>query len=58
MTRLLCEEDKSLSDSSHLEEESMEIMEDKSLILDEKLEKAIYSITKVLLHYSSRKDSI
>ncbi|GFW98831.1 uncharacterized protein TNCV_2837921 [Trichonephila clavipes] len=54
-TRLLCEEEKLIFNSSHLEEESMEILKEKPLMLDEKLEKAIYSKTKVL--YCSTKKS-
>ncbi|GBN79453.1 hypothetical protein AVEN_124741-1 [Araneus ventricosus] len=48
MTRLFCEEDESLSNSSHSGEESTENLEEKSLTLYEKLEKAIHSKTKVL----------
>ncbi|GFW67606.1 uncharacterized protein TNCV_3392771 [Trichonephila clavipes] len=47
-TKLFCEEEESISKSSHSEEESMEIFEEKPLRLDEKLRKAIYSKTKVL----------
>ncbi|GFT15035.1 uncharacterized protein TNCV_4316171 [Trichonephila clavipes] len=47
-TRLFCEEEVSISNSSRSEEESMEILKEKPLTLDEKLEKAIYSKTKVL----------
>ncbi|GFU96062.1 uncharacterized protein TNCV_3776021 [Trichonephila clavipes] len=48
-TRLFCEEEESISNSSHSEEESIEILKEKPLTLDEKkLEKAIYSKTKVL----------
>ncbi|GFW66483.1 uncharacterized protein TNCV_3310021 [Trichonephila clavipes] len=54
-TRLFCEEDESISNSSHSEEESIEILKEKPLTLDEKLEKAIYSKAKVL--YSSTKKS-
>ncbi|GFX86202.1 uncharacterized protein TNCV_2560841 [Trichonephila clavipes] len=46
-TRLFCEKEESISNSSHSEEESMEILKEKPLT-DEKLEKAIYSKTKVL----------
>ncbi|GFS97607.1 uncharacterized protein TNCV_4488441 [Trichonephila clavipes] len=46
-TRLFCEEEESISNSSH-SEGSMEILKVKPLTLDEKLEKAIYSKTKVL----------
>ncbi|GFU33660.1 uncharacterized protein TNCV_2830351 [Trichonephila clavipes] len=54
-TRLFCEEEESISNSSRSEEESIEIFEEKPLTLDEKLEKAIYSKTKVL--YCSTKKS-
>ncbi|GFW61209.1 DUF1758 domain-containing protein [Trichonephila clavipes] len=54
-TRLFCEEEESIFNSSHSEEESMEILKEKPLTLDEKLEKAIYSKTKVL--YCSTKKS-
>ncbi|GFV54204.1 uncharacterized protein TNCV_1496811 [Trichonephila clavipes] len=54
-TRLFCEEEESISNSSHSEEESIEILEEKPLTLDEKLEKAIYSKIKVL--YCSTKKS-
>ncbi|GFU97455.1 uncharacterized protein TNCV_1913101 [Trichonephila clavipes] len=54
-TRLFCEEEESISNSSHSEEESIEILKEKPLTLDEKLEKAIYSKTKVL--YCSTKKS-
>ncbi|GFV96528.1 uncharacterized protein TNCV_459311 [Trichonephila clavipes] len=47
-TRLFCEEEESISNSSHSEEESMETLKQKPLTLDEKLEKAIYCKTKVL----------
>ncbi|GFW91993.1 uncharacterized protein TNCV_2152731 [Trichonephila clavipes] len=47
-TRLFCEEEESISNFSHSEEESIEILKEKPLALDEKLEKAIYSKTKVL----------
>ncbi|GFX86729.1 uncharacterized protein TNCV_1409261 [Trichonephila clavipes] len=47
-TRLFCEEEESISNSSHSEEDSMEILKEKPLTLDEKLAKAIYSTTKVL----------
>ncbi|GFT15875.1 uncharacterized protein TNCV_3314621 [Trichonephila clavipes] len=53
--RLFCVEEESISNSSHSEEESMEILKEKPLTLDEKLEKAIYSKTKVL--YCSTKKS-
>ncbi|GFW18763.1 hypothetical protein TNCV_1370171 [Trichonephila clavipes] len=52
---LFCEEEESISNFSHSEEESMEILKEKPLTLDEKLEKAIYSKTKVL--YCSTKKS-
>ncbi|GBO46124.1 hypothetical protein AVEN_222442-1 [Araneus ventricosus] len=48
VTRRFCEEDESLANSSHSEEESTETLEEKSLTLYEKLEKAIHSKTKVL----------
>ncbi|GBN22634.1 hypothetical protein AVEN_167204-1 [Araneus ventricosus] len=48
MTRLFCEEDESLFNSLHSEEESAETLEEKSLTLYEKLEKAIHSKTKVM----------
>ncbi|GFT71633.1 BED-type domain-containing protein [Trichonephila clavipes] len=54
-TRLFCEEEESISKSSHSEEESIEILKEKPLTLEEKLEKAIYSKTKVL--YCSTKKS-
>ncbi|GFY05123.1 uncharacterized protein TNCV_3269951 [Trichonephila clavipes] len=54
-TRLFCEEEESISNSSHSEEESIEILKEKPLTLDEKLVKAIYSKTKVL--YCSTKKS-
>ncbi|GFX63328.1 uncharacterized protein TNCV_3619311 [Trichonephila clavipes] len=54
-TRLFCEEEESISNSSHSEEESIEILKEKPLTLYEKLEKAIYSKTKVL--YCSTKNS-
>ncbi|GFT65378.1 uncharacterized protein TNCV_1069271 [Trichonephila clavipes] len=47
-TRLFCEEEESISNSSHSEEESIEILKEKPLTLEEKLETAIYSKTKVL----------
>ncbi|GFT53264.1 uncharacterized protein TNCV_4233581 [Trichonephila clavipes] len=54
-TRLFCEEEESIFNFSHSEEESIEILKEKPLALDEKLEKAIYSKTKVL--YCSTKKS-
>ncbi|GFX27899.1 uncharacterized protein TNCV_3083221 [Trichonephila clavipes] len=54
-TRLFCEEEESISNSSHSEEENIEILKEKPLTLDGKLEKAIYSKTKVL--YCSTKKS-
>ncbi|GFW56639.1 uncharacterized protein TNCV_1863491 [Trichonephila clavipes] len=54
-TRLFCEEEESISNSSHSEEESMGILKEKPLTLDEKLKKAIYSKTKIL--YCSTKKS-
>ncbi|GFS80610.1 uncharacterized protein TNCV_3870311 [Trichonephila clavipes] len=53
-TRLFCKEEESISNSSH-SEESLEILKEKPLTLNEKLEKAIYSKTKVL--YCSTKKS-
>ncbi|GFX01425.1 uncharacterized protein TNCV_1863991 [Trichonephila clavipes] len=53
-TRLFCEEEESISNSSH-SEESMEILKEKPLMLEEKLENQIYSKTKVL--YCSNKKS-
>ena len=41
-TRLFHEEEESLLKSSHLEEESTKALEDKSLAVDEKLEKATH----------------
>ncbi|GFV88997.1 uncharacterized protein TNCV_4911971 [Trichonephila clavipes] len=38
-TRLFCEEEESISNFSHSEEESIEILKEKPLTLDEKLEK-------------------
>ncbi|GFX99472.1 uncharacterized protein TNCV_1081161 [Trichonephila clavipes] len=46
-TKLFCEEEESISNSTHSEEESIEILKEKPLTLDEKLEKGIYSKTKV-----------
>ncbi|GFV15889.1 BED-type domain-containing protein [Trichonephila clavipes] len=40
-TRLFCEKESSISNSSHSEEESIEILKEKLLTLDEKLEKSI-----------------
>ena len=57
MTKLFCEEDESMSESSQSIEESTETLEDKSLTLGKKFKKAIQSKTKVLLHCSSNKDS-
>ncbi|GFW81183.1 uncharacterized protein TNCV_4805511 [Trichonephila clavipes] len=56
-TRLFCKEEEWISNSSHSEEESMEILKEKPLMLDakKKLEKAINSKTKVL--YCSTKKS-
>ncbi|GFS82983.1 hypothetical protein TNCV_1568531 [Trichonephila clavipes] len=53
-TRLFCEEE-SISNSSHSEEESMEILKEKPVTLDEQSEKAIYSKTKVLYCSTKRK---
>ncbi|GFV69164.1 uncharacterized protein TNCV_803541 [Trichonephila clavipes] len=47
-TRLSCKEEESISNSLHSEEVSMEILKEKPLTLEKKLEKAIYSETKVL----------
>ncbi|GFS72472.1 uncharacterized protein TNCV_2116191 [Trichonephila clavipes] len=55
--RLCCEEEESISNSSHSEEESMEILKEKPLTLDEKLEKAIYCKTKVSQKYCPTKKS-
>ncbi|GBO15906.1 hypothetical protein AVEN_176135-1 [Araneus ventricosus] len=49
MIRLFCELNESLSICSHLEEKCTETLEEKSLTLYKKLEKAIRSKTKVLL---------
>ncbi|GFX10524.1 uncharacterized protein TNCV_2583461 [Trichonephila clavipes] len=53
-TRLLCEEEESISNSSHSKEESMELLKEKPLTLDEKLEKAktkvLYCLTKKKYH--------
>ncbi|GFU59231.1 hypothetical protein TNCV_4197601 [Trichonephila clavipes] len=46
-TRLFCEEEESISNPSHSEEESMEILKEKPLTLDEKLESNLLK-TKVL----------
>ncbi|GFS82335.1 uncharacterized protein TNCV_3340501 [Trichonephila clavipes] len=54
-TRLFCEEEESISNSSHSEEESIEILKEKPLTLDEKLDKAIYSKTKVLYCSTKKK---
>ncbi|GFW42708.1 uncharacterized protein TNCV_472981 [Trichonephila clavipes] len=54
-TRLFCEEEESIFNSSHSEEETMEIFKEKPLT-DEKIEKAIYSKTKVL-YYSTKKST-
>ncbi|GFX29132.1 uncharacterized protein TNCV_3216671 [Trichonephila clavipes] len=54
-TRLFCEEEESISNFSHSEEESIEILKEKPLALDEKLEKAIYSKTKVLYCSTTKK---
>ncbi|GFU87795.1 uncharacterized protein TNCV_801391 [Trichonephila clavipes] len=54
-TRIFCQEQQSISNSSYSEEKSMEILKEKPLTFDEKLEKAIYSKTKVL--YCSTKKS-
>ncbi|GBL77835.1 hypothetical protein AVEN_204518-1, partial [Araneus ventricosus] len=48
MTRLFCEEDESLSNSSPSEEESAKTSEEKFLTLYEKLEKAIHTKNKGL----------
>ncbi|GFX18256.1 uncharacterized protein TNCV_4305571 [Trichonephila clavipes] len=55
-TRLFYEEEESISNSSHFEEESKEILKPKPLTLDEKLEKAIYSKTKIL-YCSTKKNN-
>ncbi|GFX26762.1 uncharacterized protein TNCV_1839351 [Trichonephila clavipes] len=54
-TKRFCEEEVFISNSSHSEEKSMEILKEKPLTSDEKLEKAIYSKSKVL--YCSVKKS-
>ncbi|GFU89361.1 uncharacterized protein TNCV_1783431 [Trichonephila clavipes] len=54
VTKHFCEEEESITNSLH-SEESLEILKEKPLTLDEKLEKAIYSKTKVL--YCSIKKS-
>ncbi|GBL96821.1 hypothetical protein AVEN_118945-1, partial [Araneus ventricosus] len=48
MTGLFCEENESMSNTSRSVEKSMETLEDKSLTLYEKPEKAIHPKTKVL----------
>ncbi|GFU62414.1 hypothetical protein TNCV_319171 [Trichonephila clavipes] len=48
-TRLFCEEEESISNFSHSEEEIIEILKENPLALDEKLEKAIYSKTSFIL---------
>ncbi|GFX82616.1 uncharacterized protein TNCV_1192911 [Trichonephila clavipes] len=53
--RLFCEEEESISNSSHSKEESMEILKERPLTLDEKLEKTTNSKTQVL--YCSTKKS-
>ncbi|GFW28787.1 uncharacterized protein TNCV_201111 [Trichonephila clavipes] len=55
-TSFFCEREESISNSLHSEEKSMEILKEKPLTLNEKLEKAIDSKTKVL--YCSTKKSI
>ncbi|GFX28100.1 uncharacterized protein TNCV_424271 [Trichonephila clavipes] len=55
-TRLFCEEEESIYNSSH-SEESIEILKEKPLTLDEKLEKAIYSKTKVLYCTTKKRTS-
>ncbi|GFU21141.1 uncharacterized protein TNCV_5115431 [Trichonephila clavipes] len=50
-----CEEEESISNSSH-SEERMQILKGKPLMLEEKLKKAIYSKTRVL-YYSTKKKS-
>ncbi|GFS69405.1 uncharacterized protein TNCV_4012021 [Trichonephila clavipes] len=47
-TMLFCEEEESIANSSHSEEENIAILKEKPLTLDEKLEKAINSKIKVL----------
>ncbi|GFU53064.1 uncharacterized protein TNCV_3098481 [Trichonephila clavipes] len=55
--RLFCEDEESISNSSHSDEESMEILKEKPLTLDEKLEKAIYSKTKVFYCLTKKSNS-
>ncbi|GFU44407.1 uncharacterized protein TNCV_1505441 [Trichonephila clavipes] len=54
-TRLFCEEEELISNSSHSGEEGMVILKEDPLTFDEKLKKAIYSKTKAL--YCSNKKS-
>ncbi|GBN88873.1 hypothetical protein AVEN_204778-1 [Araneus ventricosus] len=56
-TRIFFEEDESLSNSSH-SEESAETLEEKSLTLCEKSEKAIHSKTEVLRCSTSKRSNI
>ncbi|GBN73431.1 hypothetical protein AVEN_175868-1 [Araneus ventricosus] len=58
MTRLFCEEDESMSNSSHSEKESTETLEEKSLTTYEKLEKAIHPKKKVLYCSTSKRSSL
>ncbi|GFU76838.1 uncharacterized protein TNCV_4519941 [Trichonephila clavipes] len=43
-TRLFCEEEESVSNSLHSEEKSMEILKEKPLTLDEKLERKQFTL--------------
>ncbi|GFW03216.1 uncharacterized protein TNCV_158351 [Trichonephila clavipes] len=47
--RLFCEEEESISNSSHSEEESMDILKEKPLTLDEKFEKAKFALKQKFL---------
>ncbi|GBO16730.1 hypothetical protein AVEN_74909-1 [Araneus ventricosus] len=58
MTRPFCEEDESLSKSSHSEKVSTETLEEKSLTTYEKLEKAIHPKKKVLHCSTSKRSSL
>ncbi|GFX85102.1 uncharacterized protein TNCV_4979571 [Trichonephila clavipes] len=55
--RLFCEEEESIYNSSHSEEESIKILKETPLTLDEKLEKIIYSKTKVLYCTTKKRTS-
>ncbi|GBO34254.1 hypothetical protein AVEN_210035-1 [Araneus ventricosus] len=58
MTMLFCEEDESLSNSSHSEKESTETLEEKSLTTYEKFEKAIHPKKKVLRCSTSKRSRL